>query len=154
MKKESLISIGIDPGTKTGYAAFSHDTGKLVDVKTLKIHQALSYTLSYLMSGRNIEIIIENPNTWIHFKGNKTSDAKKQGAGSIKRDYAIWRDFCEDWKIPMRGVKLQGTLKKIDEKLFRKITSWDERTSEHARDAAMLVFSQRKAKNFEQLCVK
>ena len=71
------------------------------------------------------------------------SDAKLQGAGSVKRDSSIWEDFLKDKGIPFQGIHpLQG-LTKLTSVYFKRITKWDGKTSEHSRDAAMLVIGKR-----------
>ncbi len=67
---------------------------------------------------------------------------KRAGAGSIKRDYSIWRDFLADLGIEVVSVKLQGMWKKMDAEQFKRITGVTQRTSYHSRDAAMMVFDR------------
>lgn len=63
-----------------------------------------------------------------------------QGAGSVKRDATVWQDFLQDLCIPYEAVAPKNNKTKITADYFRKVTGWEGRTSEHARDAAMLVF--------------
>ena len=67
---------------------------------------------------------------------------KLMGAGSVKRDSAIWREFCSFWGIPYVAVAPRAGMTKWDAKYFAKVTGWTGRTSEHARDAALLVFQR------------
>lgn len=145
IKRKIKTRIGIDPGTHTGVAVTVG--GELVEVRTLPIHRALLLVEainadSISDRGEPAEMYIEDPNTWRPFKGHN-AQAKIQGAGSIKRDFAIWRDFCQDRGLPMHPVKLQGTLKKLSPQIFERITGFEGRTSQHARDAAMLVFEDK-----------
>lgn len=134
--------IGIDCGTNTGVAIFDVEKRKLIVVKTMMIHQAIDLVEEYAQSN-NILLCVENPNTWIPFEKDRTkSNAKLQGAGSVKRDFAIWKDFAEDKGIEFISKKITGNLKKIDADLFKRITGWDDRTSSHSRDASFLVFEQ------------
>lgn len=137
---KTKLYIGIDPGTKTGLAVYNGS--ELTIVETMKLHEALLWVHGLLKYQNHKEILVvcENPNTWIPFKGNTDSRAKAQGAGSVKRDFAIWKEFCEAYQIPFRAVRLQGTIKKITAEQFKQITGWMLITSEHGRDAAMLVF--------------
>lgn len=137
--KKARYKIGIDPGTKTGIAVWCNEEKKLIAVNTMKIHEAILAVLN-LRHDFEVEMVIEDPNTWVQFRQNNQAKARAQGAGSVKRDFAIWRDLCNEYQIPMRKVRLQGTIKKLDRVKFQKITGYMGRTSEHARDAAMLVF--------------
>jgi hypothetical protein len=65
---------------------------------------------------------------------------RRQGAGSVKRDAKIWQDFCEDMDIPFEAVKPCAGATKRTTETFERLTGWKGRTSNHARDAAMLVF--------------
>ncbi|EMN93341.1 hypothetical protein LEP1GSC112_0438 [Leptospira interrogans serovar Pomona str. UT364] len=67
------------------------------------------------------------------------ADAKRQGAGSVKRDCALWEDFCNREGIPFRLVHPKRGATKWDEMQFKTYTGWTGRTSEHSRDAAMLI---------------
>ena len=134
-----VIYVGIDPGTQTGVALWDKKYQNFISIRTMQIHNALAYVRDWSLRHK-LTVFIEDPNTWKPF--GKRDTMKLQGAGSIKRDFAIWRDFCEDEKIEMIPVKLQGTTKKIDSNYFNKLTGQTFKTSVHARDAAMLVFKR------------
>ena len=131
--------IGIDPGTNTGIAVWDTEKQCFESIETKTLHRALWLVYDYYFMGP-IKLFIEDPNTWRPFKGNKSSNAKIQGAGSVKRDFAIWKEFCDDYSIPFVRTKIQGTMKKIRPDVFLQLTGWSKLTSEHGRDAAMLVF--------------
>jgi hypothetical protein len=137
-----MILIGIDPGTKTGVAVWDTQKKAFDLIETAFIHDALTIVSMLKCYSPSIEVYVEDPNSWKPFGNNVQARAKLQGAGSIKRDFAIWRDFCKDQEITLHPVKLQGTIKKVDAGYFEKLTGWKDRTSEHARDAAMLVFGR------------
>ncbi len=65
---------------------------------------------------------------------------KQQGAGSVKRDCKIWEDFLTDLDIPFEMVAPRKGMTKYSAAAFKKLTGYEGKTSEHARDAAMLVF--------------
>ena len=66
--------------------------------------------------------------------------AKQQGAGSIKRDAKIWEDFLNRKNIDFQMVNPTSRKTKINKDYFQKLTGYKGNTSEHGRDAAMLVF--------------
>lgn len=140
-----MICIGIDPGTHTGVAVWDTREGKFLSLETLPIHRAIDRVLGWHKyeekSGKQIQVVFEDARqrTWF---GHDDTDAKKQGAGSVKRDCSIWEDFLQDYGIqyhakpPVKG----GT--KVSADYFKMISKWDKRTSHHARDAAMLVIGR------------
>jgi hypothetical protein len=130
-----MILIGIDTGVRTGYA-ISVD-GEFTTIETTKIHRALQYVLS-LSYDNEIFVRVEDARKrrWYGTSGKE----KLQGAGSIKRDASIWEDFLKDNKIPHEMVAPKNNKTKLSEEVFKRITKWDGRTSEHSRDAAMLIF--------------
>lgn len=138
-----ILRIGIDPGTNTGFAIWNPILKAFTEVSTLKIHHAL-LRIQFLSTTYTVEVYCENPNTWVEFKeqSRKHSDMRRQGAGSIKRDFSIWRDFCKDLGIAFFPVSLHKTMKKLPPEAFVQYTGWFSRTSVHARDAAMLVLNR------------
>jgi hypothetical protein len=127
---------GIDPGVKTGVAIV--EDGKLKVVKTTEIHKA------FALVGNVDYVVLEDARLWTFF--NSKHNPRKQGAGSIKRDCKIWEDFLEDKEIPYTLVKPNNRSTKVSSKLFKEITCYSGRTSEHSRDAAMLVYKLNKYK--------
>ena len=65
-----------------------------------------------------------------------------QGTGSVKRDCNIWEEFLKDCKIPYEAVPPCRNVTKTTAASFARITKWKGRTSEHSRDAAMLVWNR------------
>jgi len=139
-------AIGIDPGTKTGLAIWNKTRKTFEAIETMKIHEALAVVESFCLyaeaANSQVIIYIENPNTWRGWGSRTEGTAKAQGAGSIKRDYAIWKDFCEAIRVEMIPVKLQGTLKKLPADKFKQLTGFGGKTTEHGRDAACMVFNR------------
>lgn len=139
------IMIGIDPGTHTGVAVWNATEHKLEMVETMTITQALDYVAHERMRAalyNNEEIIIyfedARKRNWFGFSGRE----KLQGAGSVKRDCAIWETFCEEHGIECRKIAPKNNTTKLSAAQFRILTHWGGRTSEHSRDAAMLVYGR------------
>lgn len=134
------ITIGIDPGTDTGFAVKDLATGQYTLVATMPIHKAWGtlLTLAQLHGKAALHVVVEDARLrkWIP----KTSGREKlQGAGSIKRDCAIWEDFLTDQGIPHRMVAPAEGRTKWNEAFWKQATGYKGRTSNHARDAAVLV---------------
>lgn len=135
---EKRYIIGIDPGTKTGIAVWDRASNDFALIGTFTVIQALMKLKPFMDS---CFIRCENPNTWKPFNGrDKESLNRMQGAGSVKRDFAIWKEIAEYYALPFEPVSLHSSQKKVNVDYFKKITGIKTRTSEHARDAAMMVF--------------
>ena len=137
-----MICIGIDPGTHTGLAVWDTREGKFLTLETMPIHQALTRVL--LIADRHkddVLVVFEDARqrTWF---GKGDTNAKLQGAGSVKRDCSIWEDFCKDYEIPYQAKPPVKGATKVSVDYFKLISHYEGRTSEHARDAAMLVIGR------------
>ncbi len=130
------LIIGIDTGKNTGFATYSPITRRLLSVETLPIHKAMQkvYTASKTMK---VLVRFEDARKRKWF-GNAGKE-KLQGAGSIKRDAVIWEDYLKDLGIPFEAVAPKSNKTKLSAEAFKKLTGWSGRTSNHGRDAAMLV---------------
>lgn len=139
-----MIYIGIDPGTHTGVAVWDTREGKFLSLETLLIHRAMTFILKWSLKaediGQEIQVVFEDARQRKWY-GNE-SNAKRQGAGSVKRDCSIWEDFCRDYQIPFVAVPPMKGGTKVSESYFKTISGWKGRTSNHARDAAMLVLGR------------
>ena len=137
-----MICIGIDPGTHTGVAVWDCRERRFRSLETLWIHDALFYVkrLSEEYRGQ-IQVVFEDARQrkW-YGKGN--TNAKLQGAGSVKRDCSIWEDFCKDYGIPFRAIPPVKGATKVSADYFKMVSHYQGRTSEHSRDAAMLVIGR------------
>jgi hypothetical protein len=137
-----MIFIGIDTGTHTGVAVWDSDEKKFLEIKTLMLHQALNLvtTMCQIWHKENVMVLFEDARQrkWFGAK----SDAKMQGAGSVKRDASIWEEFCSDNQIAFRALPPVKGATKLDPDYFKALTGWTGKTSEHARDAAMIVFGR------------
>ncbi len=129
--------IGIDPGVKTGMAII--DIGQYSFIGTMSILEAIFEIRQMCKNDTQIEIHIENPNLRKWY--GKNSNAKQQGAGSIKRDYSIWVEFGKMYNIPIIEVAPKDIGSVFDnDVVFKAATKWKGRTSIHARDAARIIY--------------
>lgn len=138
--------IGIDTGVNTGYAVWDMETGDLWDVQTLTITQALHLVKAFSEAYR-IKVFFEDARQrrWIPDTRELGREmGRRQGAGSVKRDCRIWEDFCKENRIRFEAVPPARNRTKLSAEAFRRLTGWQGRTSQHARDAAMLVFGKGK----------
>lgn len=135
-----MICIGIDPGTHTGVAVWDSKEGKFLSLETLPIHRAMVEVMN-LRIGREILVVFEDARQRKWY-GKGDTNAKLQGAGSVKRDCSIWEEFCKDYGIPFRAIPPVKGATKITPEYFKLISHYQGRTSEHSRDAAMLVIGR------------
>jgi len=139
MKNDIEIYIGIDPGVKTGVAIWDSYKKEFIAIETLMIHEAFDQVI-YYHNHYNCKVIVEDARLRKWFGVN--SKQKMQGAGSVKRDCKAWEDFLKQKEVnhtmqhPIKG----GT--KLDKVQFKKLTGWSRQTSEHSRDASMLVYKR------------
>ena len=135
------LVVGIDPGVKTGLAIWDCVGEKFGLIGTFNIIECFA-DLIPLVNGGLIDLLrFEDSRLRKGYYGDN-ANLKQQGAGSIKRDSSIWQEFCEYHKIKFEAVSPQSQkgLTKWDAKRFKHVTGWTARTSEHARDAALLVW--------------
>jgi len=146
-----MIIVGIDPGVITGFAVWNDVARQLTQVASLKIHEAMRRVLE-IKPGL---VVFEDARQRNWFGGRDNKQHKfgagvREGAGSVKRDCTIWEDFLKDHGIPYIACAPAVKSTKWDAKKFKAVTGWTGRTSEHARDATVLVFG-RSALQFEVL---
>jgi len=139
-----VIRLGIDPGVTTGFAAWCDETHKLLDVCSLNIIEAMTRAQIMNRAGVLHSVVMEDARlrTWFGHKGREAL----QGAGSIKRDCSIWLEWACFYNVALRSVKPAAGATKWDAERFRRVTGWQGRTNEHARDAALLVYQATNAR--------
>lgn len=137
-----MIRIGIDTGVNTGFAMTINS--ELKEVSTIKIHKALEYVKNMKSHadsiGKKLIVYIEDARKRSHDPKDKRAMFKMQGVGSVKRDAKIWEDFLKDEKIDFVLVDPKRNKTKLNADKFKLYTKWEARTSEHSRDACMLIF--------------
>ncbi len=136
-----MILIGIDTGVSTGFAWSIN--GKFQSIDTESILSAQERVLNIVNNivgndGMDVIVCIEDVRLrkWVQ-KG--VGNERMQGVGSVKRDCSIWQEFCERHGIPHIFVAPKAIQTKLSEKDFHMITKWPYKTSEHSRDAAMMI---------------
>lgn len=140
-----MIIVGIDPGVHTGLAVWDSSSRQFVDIQTFGIVEAMRY-LHDFQSTRQIGLLVfedARQRKWIpREKDIAQLKGRAMGAGSVKRDCAIWEEWCKAYRIDYVCPPPRKGLTKLTDTYFRGITGYDRRTSEHGRDAAMLVFGR------------
>lgn len=145
-----MIWIGIDPGVHTGVGVWDSDAKRL-EVYTMRIDQALRLVRLLWEDQQqercelSLRVVVEDARqrrwiprefSWSEVKG------RAQGAGSIKRDCQIWEDFLVAHGIRYEMQPPRKGMTKWTSEAFARVTGYAHRTSNHGRDAAMLVFGR------------
>lgn len=143
MNVSAGIRIGIDPGDHTGVAIVRD--GVLAECITLPLHRALRVVLDLWEKRRPADpfrVVFEDARqrTWFQRERNVAEyRGKLMGAGAAKRDSRIWEEALTDWGIPFEAHKPTAGGTKWNPAYWQRVTGYTGRTSEHARDAALLV---------------
>lgn len=137
-----MIFIGIDTGEHTGVAVWDSEERQFIEIKTMMLHQALQFvtTMCNVFGRDDVMVLFEDARQRKWF-GARAKE-KMQGAGSVKRDAAIWEEFLTDSKVSFRAIPPARGATKLTPEYFKALTGWHKKTSEHARDAAMMVFGR------------
>ena len=140
-----MIYFGIDPGVNTGLAMV--EDGELKVVETVNIVRAMGRILAaFNQCSDSITVVFEDARQrqWLPRERNASEyRGKLMGAGSVKRDCEIWEEFCDVYDIRCEAVRPRPGMTKWNAETFARVTGWKGRTSNHARDAALLVFGRK-----------
>lgn len=137
--KKHRYLLGIDPGVSTGIAIWDRMEKKFHTLITTDVLEAVDLIKrAHAEWPDDLFVRIEDPNQRKWF--GKSGREVLQGAGSVKRDFKILRDFLEKNGIPYHAFAPKDSKTKLDAKQFTKITGCTVRTSQHCRDAALSVY--------------
>lgn len=148
----SSIFVGIDPGVKTGFAIWFSKPKIFTEISTLsfwgtikKIDQCADEFLD-----KDLKFYIEAPhkNPPIfpkHLDQRTIASAMKiaQNVGENKCMAKLIVKYLQNKKVNYSEIQpTKRSLTKMNAEVFKKMTKWEERTSEHGRDAACLVWGR------------
>lgn len=134
--------IGIDTGVNTGFAVWNTERENFDFILSVKIHTALQMVKEISPA----LVRVEDARLYKHY--GKTNPKIIQQVGSVKRDAVVWEDFLTAFAIPFEMVAPSDNLTKLPAREFARMTGWLDRTNEHGRDAAMLVFQWKPSVSF------
>ena len=153
-----LLLIGLDPGQNTGLAVYDPGAGRLLRCETLSFWEAQAAFVGALVpvgDGGDVGLVViedarELPIYARHRKQELTREARDRlcrGVGHVDRDTELWSEW-----LRLAGYRVQlvppprpsrfdpSRSRKWTAEDLERITGWTEPTSEHARDAARLVW--------------
>lgn len=140
-----MIWVGIDTGVNTGMAVWDSKKRELLLLDTVTIDEAIFRVLGLVAEYQDIRIVVEDARLrkWVPDTHDVRKEmARRLGAGSVKRDAKIWEDFLTRMRIPFQMVAPRKGITKWPAGAFESVTGCTLRSSEHSRDAAMLVFGR------------
>ena len=154
-----MIKIGIDPGKHTGYAEYHLNDFLRLD--TIDFWTAILRIDGHKNVGNNIHVYVEQPalNRAVWTAKSKITEAirkQKNFTQSVDIGLKIAKNigqniehaeliiaFCKLIGVPVTGCKPnERSLTKTTKEEFLKFTGYTGHTSEHSRDAGMLVWGR------------
>jgi hypothetical protein len=143
-------ALGIDPGTSTGVALALPEPEALgyrwAELQTLPLHRALAYVQDHVLrlatepGCARVLVVVEDARL---ISGPAH---QKLGAGSIRRDCKVWEELLADLGAELDGLRIifvkptRGGLRKLTAEQLATYTGCQLKGSQHARDAAGLLF--------------
>ena len=140
-----MIAVGIDTGTNTGLALWDCDSRKFLSIESCDILDAIDVVRQLVAVNGKDQVLVRfedaRQRKWIPREHDMSQRVGRAiGAGHVQRDAAIWEEFCKKEGIQYEAVAPKHNATKMSAGTFKGLTKWEERTNEHERDAAMLVF--------------
>lgn len=144
-----MIHIGLDPGQSTGVAIWDSSKKEFLTIRTCDFWDAISVLMDAKDRHIDLMVTLENPDAnkpvfrgkfAAHVDNNRKMDKIAQNIGSNKRDGQLLAEFCANAEIPV--VLVTPTKGKYTRETFEKLTKYTKPTSQHGRDAAMLVWGK------------
>ncbi|GIV82558.1 MAG: hypothetical protein KatS3mg051_1912 [Anaerolineae bacterium] len=144
-----MVLIGIDPGLQhTGLAMW--DGERLYGLATMPAGHALSYVLQH--PPESVVVYVEDPGLHERLWWDNKGAGKRDGARALRIARSVGRNEGAARVIidtlRARGYHVvtvrpdRGTGSKIPSGQFARITGYRARCSQHARDAAMLIYGR------------
>lgn len=136
-------TIGIDPGTATGFAVYNRITNQIECAKTLDFFSVQDACISQYPP-QEADIVIEDCRVWRSiYARHEGVDGRRmrklaQNVGQVKRETGL---LIESFKRLGYTVATEPPIsQKWDAETVQRITGYKARTSQHARDAMKLCF--------------
>jgi len=145
-----MICIGIDPDK--GWAVWNTESRKFVEIQTVNFWEIINKLQIWGTGFRKVKVYCEDPSqnrpVWIKIPDIKDPVKRElaekkaaQNVGENKAKAKLIVEYCE--KAGIEVIKQKPSKKsktKMKAPEFEFLTGWKGRTSEHGRDAAMLVW--------------
>lgn len=147
-----MTYVGIDPGISTGLCVWDSVQKKIVYIKTMDFWEVIEYfeKLRVTCTTLPIKVIIENSAlnkpTFVKPGGDTNRKIQKisRNVGSNQRESVLLIEGIRRLGFTVEEIRptgKHGVKRKWDANYFKKLTGISK-ASQHARDAAMLVFGR------------
>lgn len=142
------IFIGIDPGDNCGWAKVRN--GKLVELHTFQfwyLIEALENEFKLGAMYKDLKPIIVLEATYLNKPAwaNKRTGKMIRNVGMNQQTAKLIRDFVQMYPVKLIEIRPNPSrATKMSAEAFNKITGWAGGSSEHSRDAALLVIGRMK----------
>ena len=148
------LIVGLDPGEQTGVAAYDPRARRLRFCTSMSFWKAVQWfntalgpiePIDGLSPGPVVRVVIEDARKLPIYGRHgavrgRRRDKLVRNIGRIDRDTQLWVEYLE-----RRGYRVllarPSREQKWDAATFKRITRYQGRTNQHARDAGMLVFA-------------
>lgn len=149
--------IGIDGGIHTGFAVWDTEEKTFTHISTTNFWDVFNLIEEFLIHitalcagypQNKIVIYVEDPAqnkpVWRrHGMKDHEYQKKCQSVGGVKRETTLLIEGLRIKGYEVKAIRPQkGSHTKMKADAFKKLTKYEGRTSEHGRDAAMLVFQR------------
>ena len=154
---DEKLYIGIDPGVKTGWAVYDplRVKDRIIEICTKDFMQVLSIVhgikkgFHWISRDYRPTFYIENPGlnkpTFPRNVSRKAMEKISRNVGANSREAELLIGGIRDYGftvIECRPKKNKLSRGKMKAKEFQRLTGYEGRTSQHGRDAALLVWGQ------------
>jgi hypothetical protein len=149
-----MVLVGIDPGLKTGVCAWDTKLKKIVFIKTMDFWEVIDYFSQMKhtsdVTNQQVKAVIENSAlnkpTFVKPGGNTNLKMQKisRNVGSNQRESVLLIEGVRRLGFSVEEIRptgKHGVKRKWSAEYFEKLTGISK-ASQHARDAAMLVFGR------------
>lgn len=152
------LYVGIDPGVNTGICIYNSDTKEIIKLLTLDFWDTITLFTRlaemqhyFCIDEEIITVIIENSalNKPTFSKAGGETARKMQkisrNVGSNQRESVLLIEGIRRMGFAVKEVRpsgKKGMKRKWSKEVFENITGWKKQSSQHSRDAAMLVFGR------------
>lgn len=168
MKISIDIAIGLDPGATTGLGIYLAQEKRLELVMGKTFWEVHSFLKGWLKmnvgedqvvgfvveDSRKDNVVFGAMGTYAavkkrggHQRAIGAATKQARNVGKVDAHCDLWIDWIETMEYPLQTVAPSSRKKGIDLKLssdkFNKITKYENKTNEHGRDAAMLVWKRK-----------
>jgi hypothetical protein len=108
-------------------------------------------TVATLMQLVTMRVVFEDSRLISHTWSTATSRAAAlkmaRNVGEIDAWCRLITQVCADMSLPALGISPKGKGQKINGQIFKSLTGWAGPSNQHERDAAMVAWPYRRARN-------